>query len=907
MSNHPCFLFLIKRHMLLLIIYDTINLPMNKKTKLLMISILSMGLCASMVFVFSDSVADLLSANKAKPDTLDCSYYFDNDEYTSLYDLNVSRLDGGSDLSNVTTWGTVTCSYYNNSNHSQIIQSTDKYGNASATCLYNVGQANIYPVGTVVSVTGKMTLYNGMSEMTDCSITKDYDSNPSPVEALEIDGLPTRTDPSFTDIRYMGTRLVHLSNVSLGEVNTSSRQCTATLDNGNQVTLFYNSISEKTDINNKIINIRTNNSKANVTGYVTCYSNNNTGTPSLQVLLRHADEIEEIIEEKTVDYLEVSTEKNFYYMDNITMDDFIATVHYTDGTSKVVSTAYITQNADTSSLGQKKLEFAYEYDGQIYDDTMWIMVNDTVASLEVLDPVIYYAFNESFITPTVYGRSYSYEPNLTSEVEFSGFDSYWESEYHSQIFVDYTNSAGRHLTESYTYYVSSVEALFTENAKTEFDLGEAFDYPTVYANFACASSVDVDVSDRVTFSGFDSSTPGDVEVHMSFGNYETSYYVEIIDTTPIDLYEYEVYISNIGSYTSGNYGQSGDFEYYRAVYESGYLIKLLDVDKQPDCEDLLEASLYNINPIKDIDHITFSYKTSDVSSSTSPKLYVGENSYDDVNIPINYSTSLTEVTIDLSTYNANYFKFSSGDTSLYLDEVTVYYSGLNTPNGSEFVYKTTGTNEYRIVPTVYSGDLVDGKSSIDVPVSYDVTHTTVLEYKTYTYYSYEYVSQHPEYVSAATITSPVDVCNYFQAFGCAPANFAAQNKVGTLRDGKTLPTKAEVNSLFGDDARCISKYTRDDGYAQYVPYYDTPLYYEFDINTNGEYSIYSRQSGRIVAWACGFTGSDYGNGDQVVCTYTDDHYATFKEYNNYGGFLSRFNVERKITGCIWGSPTTLSN
>ena len=31
------------------------------------------------------------------------------------------------------------------------------------------------------------------------------------------------------------------------------------------------------------------------------------------------------------------------------------------------------------------------------------------------------------------------------------------------------------------------------------------------------------------------------------------------------------------------------------------------------------------------------------------------------------------------------------------------------------------------------------------------------------------------------------------------------------------------------------------------------------------------------------------------------------EYNNFGGFLSRFNAEKHISGSVRGNPTTLSN
>lgn len=880
---------------------------MNKKTKLLIVSILSIGLCASVVFIAGSNITNLTFASRAKPDSLDCSYYFNNSEYQSIYDLNVSRLESGADIENVTTWGTVTDTFYNKAGSvaQQFIQSTDKNGNVGATCLYNINSAQVFPIGSVVSATGTMTLYNGMSEMKECVVTKDYDSNPSPVESMKINGLPTRTDSDFTSYRYMGTREVNLTNVSLGEI-TSSRQCYATLDNSKQVLLFFNSISEQTAINNKITSIRNNGSKADVKGYVTCYSGNNTGTPSLQVLIRHADDIEEVVApEKEIDYLEVTTEKSFYYMDEITMSDFIATVYYTDGSSSIVNDAYVTNTVDTSTIGQHVIEFAYEHDGNTYTDSMNIIVTNAIGSIKVEDPIQIYTFNEEFIAPVVYGKSATYEVEVTGDVEFTGFDSNKTSDYNGTVYASYVNSVGRELTTSYDYLVTEVHSLTAINNKTEFNINEAFDNPTVYAIFSNDLSKQVDVSNRVTFSGFDSSSAGYVEVYISLGNYQTSYYVEIIDDSPSDLYQYEVSITISDSRNTGSYGNSGDFEYYRAVNASGYICKLIPLVRQDGCEETLGGALYNIDPIKDIDHITFTYKTSG-SGSRSCKLYYGENDYDDYSYVISSSSSNKETTIDLSSKDVNYFKFDSGDLTLFLQSVTVYYSGLNTTHGSNFTYKTTGTNEYRIAPTTYNGTLIDGVSYVDVPTSFDTSTSTVLSTKRYTYYSYEYVYEHPEVVSNATMTSPVDVCNYFEAFGCAPSNFGAKGTVNPLKDGKSIPSVSEVDALFGSDARCISQYNRTTGYATSVPYYgSTPTYYELDINTNGQYRTSSRQVGRIVAWATGFKGSDYGYGSQIVCTYTDDHYATFKEYNNYGGFLSRFNAEKHISGSVRGNPTTL--
>lgn len=537
---------------------------------------------------------------------------------------------------------------------------------------------------------------------------------------------------------------------------------------------------------------------------------------------------------------------------------------------------------------------------------MNIIVTNAIGSIKVKDPVQLYTFNEEFITPVVYGKSATYEVEVTSDVSFTGFDSNKTSDYNGTVYASYTNSAGRELTTSYDYLVTGVHSLTAINNKTEFNINESFDNPTVYAIFSNDLSKQVDVSNRVTFSGFDSSSAGYVEVYISLGNYQTSYFVEIVSDTPSELYQYDVSISISGSYSTGSYGNSGDFEYYRAVEATGYICKLIPLVRQDGCEETLGGALYNIDPIKDIDKITFTYKTSGIGSR-SCKLFYGEKNYDDYSYVISSSSSNKETTIDLSSKDVNYFKFDSGDLTLFLQSITVYYSGLNTTHGSNFTYKTTGVGEYRIAPTTYNGTLVDGVSYVDVPTSFDTSTSTVLSTKRYTYYSYEYVYEHPEVVSDATMTSPVDVCNYFEAFGCAPANYGSKSSF-SLKDGKTLPSVSEVDELFGSDARTISKYSRTTGYATSVPYYgSTPIYYEIDIDTNGQYITSSRQSGRIVAWATGFEGSDYGYGSQVVCTYTDDHYATFKEYNNFGGFLSRFNVERLISGNVRGNPTTLSN
>lgn len=958
---------------------------MNKKLLLCLVSSITLATSIAAIAVTNNGFYNSFVSGGDKPASLDCSYYFDSENgYTSLYDLNYSRLTDGADITEFKTWGTVTCIYYNTNStiKSAFIQSTDRYGNVGSTCLYNIN-ADI-EVGNVVTVTdGTMTLYNGMSEMTNCLINVDYATNPNPVEEYEITSLPSKTDPDFNTLRYMGTRLVHLSDVTVGAV-VKGREATATFPNGEETCLlFFNSISNKTAIVNKINQANSNKSTLDITGYVTCFDNNNAGTnPSLQVLLRSPDDIVDKTP-KTLTSIEVSTSKSFYYAQTLDISDFDVLAHYSDGSSAYVDGAFFDGDTSTYSLGEKQIRIGYQYGTTTIYSTCTINILDRIYEIRAYLPEQYYTQNDDFIKPTVYGSMATQDIDITDEVEFSGFDSYQMegTKYTGRVFIDYTNSLGDALSTSYEYYVSDVVSLQCESNKTEFYEGENYDYPNVYANFDIDQSIDVNVTPRVTYSGFDSSEVGEQLITITYGSYKLTYWIEILPNSDISYFDisniktnyelgdlfikptviayfdngthkdvtdlaefsgfnpsklgkqsisvsylgyteyFEIEVtpgasylsieldsstfSSMGTYNTGNWGNANDFEYYRAVRSSGNVASLLPLEER--CCPTLPGSIYNTSGIKDIDYVAISYETEDASGSRSPRLCYGERDYNQYE-SLAYSTSFTSITIDLSGDDVNYIKLDGGDTTLTVKSVVIYYTGDNTPSGSTLITSGANDNEYRIAPVTYSGSLVDGESYVDIPISFDTSTNTVLATKRYTYYSYDYVYQHQEVKDQAAMVDPVDVCNYFSAFGCAPANYGAQNTVDPLKDGNDIPSKSRVNNLFGSDARCISQYSKTTGYATHVPYYGfKPTYCELDIDTNGQYSVYDRQTGRIVAWYTGFQGSDYGNGSQIVCDYTDDHYFTFAEFNNFGGFMPRFNVEGGPVCKEWSSPTTITS
>ena len=171
----------------------------------------------------------------------------------------------------------------------------------------------------------------------------------------------------------------------------------------------------------------------------------------------------------------------------------------------------------------------------------------------------------------------------------------------------------------------------------------------------------------------------------------------------------------------------------------------------------------------------------------------------------------------------------------------------------------------------------------------------IIETKTYTYFTYEDVVKDPSLVELAAYIEPIDVANYFIAFGTYPANYVYKKQFDTAK------------ATFGSYTRCVSDYSRTDGYARSVPCAfknGKPHYYECDIALEKSYSRSNRGVGRLVVWEYGFDAKGYD--DAPVAVYTDDHYASFTEYLNNGSWGERFNAEMNVTAYIHGVLETLN-
>lgn len=362
------------------------------------------------------------------------------------------------------------------------------------------------------------------------------------------------------------------------------------------------------------------------------------------------------------------------------------------------------------------------------------------------------------------------------------------------------------------------------------------------------------------------------------------------------------------------------YQYYRVKNDSNYFVTLQP--KLPYYEYVDESSagsFSNYDAILDIDEISITYSTSQTTGEGS--LFYGEDLKFKKKHSIQYSTVEKKVSFDVSNVNTNFFKIQAGEGALYIKKIEIKYTGEG--EESDVGLSSSGEGKYRLNPVVYSGELVSGKSYVEMPIEVEVDGSSykVTKYKKYTYYSVDDVASNTSLASKATYIDPIDVANYFIAFNTWPCNFYP--KTGISKPS-SISSIYEQKEIFGDDTRYVSMYSRTDGYAQYVPYATDfsgkVKYYELDIDLDGNYLPNSRDVGRVVVWAYGYSstnkagslnncGIDYDS--SPVAVFTDDHYLTFQEYYNNGTFSHRYNCEvsgahLRITGYEYGAPVTLN-
>lgn len=445
-----------------------------------------------------------------------------------------------------------------------------------------------------------------------------------------------------------------------------------------------------------------------------------------------------------------------------------------------------------------------------------------------------------------------------------------------------SSSNGSSSSDSGNDSISDVSSTDTSNVTTSNDPASS-DFPSSSdPNSSDGSSSDPASSDPISSEPTSSEpttsepTSSEVEANLSSLSFTSS-----------------VSLSGSTSYASGNFATPSymgtEYSIYRAYHKknSDYFLKLI----APTYSSSSPGDFMNMDAIKGIRKMSITYQC---ANNAVGSISVGKDAFlgTDVSMPFS-SSSVTKEFIFSGTNN--YFSISAdkGDITIY--SLTIYYTDdANVPTN---VLKNSGTGQYRINPKDYSNGL---KAGTEAKIPMDVTFTSsgysVNTYKTYKYYSLSDVQADASLASAAAYTDPIDVANYFLAFHTYPANYGVSGKISS------------VSSIFGDKTRQVSSYSRTSGYVNYLPTKrngsSISTYYECDIDVTGTYSTSSRGVGRVVVFTGGLDATGY---DSSYCAvFTDDHYFSFQECNNLGGWNPRFDAEGYITNTEWGNATTLS-
>ena len=382
-------------------------------------------------------------------------------------------------------------------------------------------------------------------------------------------------------------------------------------------------------------------------------------------------------------------------------------------------------------------------------------------------------------------------------------------------------------------------------------------------------------------------------ISSSFPSEEATSY-KVIDNTYSSVFSFR--------YTTGNYSNQYDafdysvnildidFQYYRAVKApDGYLIKMLDLDAALAFSNQLGGALMNVSEINHLANIEITYYN-ESSSTSGGYVRFGKNLTCAYGYELTYSES--DITLSFNIPESKYFRIETNGANLIIKSIKL---GIAQGNVVDDGYGYYTKQEYRINPIKFSGELQSGVSYVDVPTSISVYKNNstyiVNETKRLTYYDYDYVTSNNLEPSEVSIIDPLEVALYYVAFNKAPVNY---NESGSSN-----------HSYFGDYARRISsEYSRTDGYVNALSgITPTDGYIELDIGVNGNYSIRSRGVGRIVVFYSGSSSSGYDNSPLLV--YTDDHYATFREFLGYD-FSLPFDAQNQRTGNTYKPYNVLS-
>lgn len=385
-----------------------------------------------------------------------------------------------------------------------------------------------------------------------------------------------------------------------------------------------------------------------------------------------------------------------------------------------------------------------------------------------------------------------------------------------------------------------------------------------------------------------------IKVKTNDGGYEASCLVTVNPAYKIEDMSHKTISSgpdNAKYDTNNGRFENNDIEYayYRNAYSYDYGLGRFYAHASRisgSHDGSMHGAIYNLDPIPSLYFVGLTYKS--LGSFT---LKAGTSFEYEVSKAISSSSDDNEIIIDLGKA-CTYFMIETGEYDVYLDSITIYYSGKSISYSSDLLPLTN----QRIQPTTHSEVLFEG-DYVDVPIEVEIEDGKykITKTKRYTYYSFEYLEDYHSSLSISlddvAMTDPVDIANYYIAFKRIPPNFCYKY---SLDHHDYVGSSYRVYNLFGSKTRVASEYNRTNGYAVGIPYnYDYDFHYlELDVDLTGSYTTSNRDVGRVVVWATGW--SNYLSSTPVA-TFTRDHYETFEEYLGGGRFSTPFDTNNDIS------------
>ncbi|MCB9498166.1 MAG: Ig domain-containing protein [Erysipelotrichaceae bacterium] len=734
-----------------------------------------------------------------------------------------------------TTWGTVTECYENSSGTmSAFIQSKDSKGHVAGALLYGYGSTELTPDSTLVEITGTPTWYYGQLRFTStCSYTVKSTSWYTPeTNVMTVD--------DWLD--------------SSSSANTSDSLWTTAVGYGARKTTLHNVTVGTAGTKQTYVTF----SDGSTTALLYYNDTNSTLKSALQsTLTSYYGQSADI-----TGYLQC-----FQSSSNTMELQMCNSSDITTGTSETINVTGVSLDNATltvSTASPSTLTATISPSNATNQNVSWSSSNTSVATVNG-GTITGVSVGTSTITVTTEDGSYTDTCLVTvtnDSIAVTGvslnqnsLSSYVGDSATLTATISPSNATNKNVTWS-----SSNTSVATVDDGVISSLAAGTATITITTeDGSYTDSCDLTVSENETLSEKTVSSSS----NFSYGSYDTNF--------------------GIDSYDSIEYG------FYRVADDNTHngMILLYPSTDNYDYQ-ALPGAFFNDTPINGIKKITVSYiSTGGITINYGVTKTRGYS----VTLAATGTSSWTTTTISCSVASC-YYSVETNGQNAYINSITVGYNSSLTTNTT-----TTENSDYRIAPTVYSGTLTDGVSSVSVPNDITITGNTytVNSYKTYTYYSFDYVSSHSGSLTLSSIAmiDPVDIANYYIAFHAIPANF------GGSSISEDCGTLTEVNSLFGSTyARKISQYSLTTGYATAVPWNaqdggSTPVYYEFDIALLSSYTTSNRGVGRVVMWVYGW--SCYSD-NEPVAVYTDDHYATFGEYLNYGTFGTRFDSQTSSDG-----------